>query len=1145
MDVLEDPTTLKQSPLEPRATIAPVRTIPMPDSPRQLGTLCRSILPAPQSVKSLLAAICLLAALAVLSSHFYRQYAHNESFQPTSFDWRAEWIASPYSSSPTACFRKTFDLTGNTRSAYLVMTADTYYRLSVNGREPNPDFRAEAWSSLPKSQTPYSQLGYPRKNLTAHIYNLTPYLRPGSNVIAVLVQTDQGVPHLLAQAHIETVGMQDIITDDSWKCAPCEQKNHLVSWVLPQFWDIDWPAAVPTGAPVTVPVDGDPSLYETPVIGSFISGDRAAVGGVTRFRRTVICPAAQRQGWLRLAANTPYDVYLNGQPIKITSLTNQYTQSLLVRGGTSSVGSGDFFTFGRIQHASPVTEYAPASFSPKISEVLLRRVFRPGANQLEIVLHGDAVVTPRPQVLFYLQGNLTLEDGSIKKIITDQSWESRSDGEAAWHPAYLGPSLSGVFLNKAGAYVRDRLDSTAGLSAYDSQMYWPDIRTIVLFFLGFLLLSAAISAVLRYLRPCLSAGWLAGAPAVAGVPTVVLTGAFLLQLIFFPSPQKTQFGSAEFAGQALLTAAVAGSLTLLAGIGWALSVRAVNPGQARRGTLLVYGAGLKPRKDSAWRRFTARYGYAFGLGVVMTVAAVVYLYHLGANDYLPDEYTTLMAARGILQHGIPLYPSHIIYPRSVIYHYLLALIMWLTGSTTAPLSSRLLAGLWTIALLPVVYLFGRELRGRAVGLVSAAVTAFSPFMIFYAHEARFYTQFSFFATLMVYFLYKSVRHPQNSRYRAATILAYAASYLSQEFSITMILPTALVIVLARQLPAWMRWTTLRWIALAFLCMLAEIVIYAKFGQTPLMSIDTDTMLLMAFHTDKLELLLSMLLVGSENSHLLIGLFYVAGLLWTFLRLFRRPASADGASGPVVWVWWNYLYLFTGVTCLLTTLLTPRPTNRYIIHMFPCVVLTAVAVAFRAGELIRQGVQRLSHSPRLAWCLQATFIACLTILAVAQYRPLRVWNTISEMRRFNRGTTEASGYVEAHWQKGDKIILFSPDIGSIHFNQADYFWRSVPNSIFVYRSRDGLIRERDTGAVDVDSVDKLRRIISDNPRVWLIIPRKNITTGSHFNNGLLSQFTADNFQVRRETLGMEVLLWDRQRNHYYSRTQEHGDDELYL
>ena len=164
----------------------------MPDSPRQLGTLCRSILPAPQSVKSLLAAICLLAALAVLSSHFYRQYAHNESFQPTSFDWRAEWIASPYSSSPTACFRKTFDLTGNTRSAYLVMTADTYYRLSVNGREPNPDFRAEAWSSLPKSQTPYSQLGYPRNLFLA--LQLVAYLFYGAGIIMGATHADRTSP---------------------------------------------------------------------------------------------------------------------------------------------------------------------------------------------------------------------------------------------------------------------------------------------------------------------------------------------------------------------------------------------------------------------------------------------------------------------------------------------------------------------------------------------------------------------------------------------------------------------------------------------------------------------------------------------------------------------------------------------------------------------------------------------------------------------------------------------------------------------------------------------------------------------------------------------------------------------------------------
>jgi len=76
---------------------------------------------------------------------------------------------------------------------------------------------------------------------------------------------------------------------------------------------------------------------------------------------------------------------------------------------------------------------------------------------------------------------------------------------------------------------------------------------------------------------------------------------------------------------------------------------------------------------------------------------------------------------------------------------------WLTmqlGDTPELLRlPSLLAGIATI---PLIYLLGRRLVGRAVGLVAAALTTFSPFMIYYSAEARGYALMMFLVVLSTF-----------------------------------------------------------------------------------------------------------------------------------------------------------------------------------------------------------------------------------------------------------------------------------------------------------------------------------------------------------------------------------------------------------
>ncbi|HOI14000.1 MAG TPA: glycosyltransferase family 39 protein [Methanoculleus sp.] len=70
---------------------------------------------------------------------------------------------------------------------------------------------------------------------------------------------------------------------------------------------------------------------------------------------------------------------------------------------------------------------------------------------------------------------------------------------------------------------------------------------------------------------------------------------------------------------------------------------------------------------------------------------------------------------------------------------------------------RLLPALFGILTIPVVYLIGAEFRDQNVGLIAAALLAFSPFHIFYSQEARAYAPMLFFFSLALLFYVRAGR----------------------------------------------------------------------------------------------------------------------------------------------------------------------------------------------------------------------------------------------------------------------------------------------------------------------------------------------------------------------------------------------------
>jgi 4-amino-4-deoxy-L-arabinose transferase-like glycosyltransferase len=140
------------------------------------------------------------------------------------------------------------------------------------------------------------------------------------------------------------------------------------------------------------------------------------------------------------------------------------------------------------------------------------------------------------------------------------------------------------------------------------------------------------------------------------------------------------------------------------------------------------------------------------LGVLIVVGGYLRLANLDALGFRWDEDLSSLAVLAILEHGIPLLPSGMIYPRGGVFLYMMVYSAELFGYSEFAL--RLPAALFGIAMIPLGYVFGRSLFDFRVGLIVAALITVSFWDIEFSRYARMYSPFGFFYVLTVYCLWK-------------------------------------------------------------------------------------------------------------------------------------------------------------------------------------------------------------------------------------------------------------------------------------------------------------------------------------------------------------------------------------------------------
>jgi len=120
-----------------------------------------------------------------------------------------------------------------------------------------------------------------------------------------------------------------------------------------------------------------------------------------------------------------------------------------------------------------------------------------------------------------------------------------------------------------------------------------------------------------------------------------------------------------------------------------------------------------------------------------------------------DEARLSLAARGVLQTGLPRLPSGWVYTRGLLATYLTAPSFAVLGETD--LAARLPSVLEGTALIPVAYLLGRQVAGRVGGLFVAAIVAGHPSFVIWSRQAWFYALYVLLYAAALLFILRAHR----------------------------------------------------------------------------------------------------------------------------------------------------------------------------------------------------------------------------------------------------------------------------------------------------------------------------------------------------------------------------------------------------
>lgn len=170
------------------------------------------------------------------------------------------------------------------------------------------------------------------------------------------------------------------------------------------------------------------------------------------------------------------------------------------------------------------------------------------------------------------------------------------------------------------------------------------------------------------------------------------------------------------------------------------------------------------------------------------------LEYLISIEFHPDEYISMLAARAVSEHGIPLMPSGLVYNPELVFSYFSGLMMKLMNANE--LSGRWVGMFFGVLLLPVAYVTVKRMFSSSyAGLAIVTLFAFAPDVVLWGARSRRYAMLQVFILLMLLLIWSGVIQKSYRKHRIFFFTTMLLAGLTGSLSLIIFPPLALTVVL--------------------------------------------------------------------------------------------------------------------------------------------------------------------------------------------------------------------------------------------------------------------------------------------------------------------------------------------------------------
>ena len=1028
--------------------------------------------------------------------------------QPRSYtpDWQgARWIQAADATAPVAYFRLSTTLEQLPDAAFITVTANQVFGVYVNGYMVGTNAGDFVQGNISRT----------------YMYDISIALQSGINVIGLRVTNlDNQLPQV--RASIGTVWgriVHTIGSDGSWQATaqaslahPRQVDNTSNDWSRPGFFALLWPPArlASTYLPDS-PLLVDPAIYEQPMPLYWLT---AGNGPESYYVHRFALSPGYEQVLLRILAVGKTDIFVNGHLAIHWNSQVEVPPQQNYAGYEQSNDLPALYQQGLMLGVYDIAPYVHAG-----TNTLAIHVSAPGysAAQVGLEMYQGALSAD----LLIMSGGrqaplLDAPDGWYAAKQPVANWVQGGGATATWaQPESIGrPGTSQVFyLPGVTNPLNSRyIDISLWLPVVGGNMLgvlacWLVMGLLVLRRYYALRREALMAAVLSFL-PALACEALlivlSHEPSIPlPFPYTAFWGCFLVALVVL---------SAFFCWWRIRTLYRLRRMMRNMQMMRTIATHESEPVQASEPERAVLPA-IVPRSWLGCGLLALKRHWA--LLPLILLAIPMICYNIGYEPYWQDELASYEAAHGILAHGIPIFPSGVLYPKAELFSYMMALAMAVLGS--GQIVPRLISVAEYLLCIPLLYFVGFSMfKKRSIAWLATALLALSPYTLLWGREARMYEQALFMVTLTMYLFYRAMQARQRTRLVYLAVLCLVATYLSHEESF-IILPAILFYALlgSREgpygIPAVLRkkhW----WLAaiiggsiigaqLAVVYFCHPILLGTDQSVRPQIQLTADNV---PFY---FRLLFWPLPVRDEavpwrdNQPWLTlnSILALTGIIWA---CFSRDRAA------------RYCAFFLVASLFTLTFLFTMQADRYFYPLFSVFYLLDAYATYkilrslwllarphlvmsRSLRAMLEGC-REDHYERLTkrftwslWVVSRSIALCLCLcVLLLPALPLNSYNLFVSRalgltyHRHYSDFDNAAAYVHSHWQPGDVVVAAVPSVSVLYYvGQADDYF-SVDRALFVVE-QDGLLHETTSDSHPILNSADFQAILSAHKRIWII------------------------------------------------------------